>query len=56
MGRYLSTMRSLIGDRRAVTSLEYGIIAGVLGLELINIYKGFGGSLTALFVKIGSSI
>lgn len=47
---------SFRADRRAVTSLEYGIIAGVLGLTLIGIFTSFGGKLTALFHTIGTSI
>ena len=43
-------------DRRAVTALEYGIIAGVLGLALIGIFKGFGSTLSTLFSGIGKSI
>ncbi len=57
----LSLVRSfdfarLVRDRRAVTALEYGILAGVLGLVLINIFKSFGGKLSSLFATIGSSI
>jgi pilus assembly protein Flp/PilA len=43
-------------DRRAVTALEYGIIAGVLGLVLIAIFKSFGTRLSTLFTSIGNSI
>jgi Flp pilus assembly pilin Flp len=43
-------------DRRAVTALEYGIIAGVLGLVLIVVFQHFGTTLTALFGKIGSAV
>jgi Flp pilus assembly pilin Flp len=43
-------------DRRAVTALEYGIIAGVLGLALITIFQKFGSTLTSLFNTIGKSI
>jgi pilus assembly protein Flp/PilA len=43
-------------DRRAVTALEYGIIAGVLGLVLITIFKSFGTKLSTLFSSIGTSI
>ena len=46
----------LATDRRAVTALEYGIIAGVLGLVLIAIFKRFGNTLSALFGTISSSI
>ena len=49
-------IRRLIGDRRAVTALEYGIIAGVLGLVLISIFTTFGSKLSTLFSNIGKSI
>jgi Flp pilus assembly pilin Flp len=48
--------RRLVHDRRAVTALEYGILAGVLGLVLINIFRSFGTKLSSLFATIGSSI
>jgi Flp pilus assembly pilin Flp len=34
-------------DRNGVTALEYGILAGVLGLVLITIFAGLGGKLSA---------
>ena len=43
-------------DRRAVTALEYGIIASILGLVLVTIFKNFGSTLTSLFSKVGASI
>ena len=43
-------------DRRAVTALEYGIIASILGLVLVTIFKTFGTTLTTLFSHVGSSI
>jgi Flp pilus assembly pilin Flp len=46
----------LMNDRRAVTALEYGIIAGVLGLVLISIFSTFGSRLSSLFNTIGRSI
>jgi Flp pilus assembly pilin Flp len=49
-------LRRLAVDRKGVTALEYGIIAGVLGLVLIKIFQSFGSTLTTLFNKIGSSI
>jgi pilus assembly protein Flp/PilA len=54
--KVLLPFRALASDRRAVTALEYGIIAGVLGLVLINIFATFGTKLSSLFTKIGSSI
>ena len=56
MKAVVSKFVSLKNDKRAVTALEYGIIAGVLGLVLIGIFTSFGGQLSALFLKIGNSI
>jgi Flp pilus assembly pilin Flp len=44
------------GDRRAVTALEYGIIASILGLTLVTIFKSLGTTLTTLFSHVGTSI
>jgi Flp pilus assembly pilin Flp len=43
-------------DRRAVTALEYGIIASILGLVLVTIFKSLGTSLSTLFSHVGASI
>jgi Flp pilus assembly pilin Flp len=43
-------------ERRAVTALEYGIIADMLGLVLILIFKRFGATVSARFSSIGKSI
>ncbi len=52
----IKQFKMLSGDNRAVTALEYGIIAGVLGLVLIAIFQTFGSKLSGLFASIGSSI
>ncbi len=52
----IKMLNKLSRDRRAVTALEYGIIAGVLGLVLIAIFQTFGSKLSGLFATIGSSI
>jgi pilus assembly protein Flp/PilA len=46
----------LLRDSRAVTSLEYGILAGVLGLVLISMFHNLGSKLSTLFTNIGDSI
>ncbi len=43
-------------DRRAVTALEYGIIASILGLVLVSIFTSLGSTLKTLFNHVGSSI
>jgi pilus assembly protein Flp/PilA len=52
----LNTLAALRTDKRGVTALEYGIIAGVLGLVLITIFTGFGTSLEGLFTKIEKAL
>ncbi len=56
MTKLISKVVALKNDRKAVTALEYGIIAGVLGLVLITIFQNFGTTLTTLFTSIGSKI
>ncbi len=56
MSQMISKIVALKNDRRAVTALEYGIIAGVLGLVLITIFQTFGTTLSKLFSTIDSSI
>jgi pilus assembly protein Flp/PilA len=56
MNTLIAKMVALKTDRKAVTALEYGIIAGVLGLALIAIFRNFGTTLTTLFSNIGGSI
>jgi len=48
--------RDFVADRSGVTALEYGIIAGVLGLVLLLIFKNMGGTMTTLFNTIGRSV
>jgi len=47
---------SLVVDRKAVTALEYGIIASILGLVLVGIFTAFGKTLTTLFSHVATSI
>jgi Flp pilus assembly pilin Flp len=56
MTKMISKIVALKNDRKAVTALEYGIIAGVLGLTLIVIFTTFGTTLKTLFTNIGNSI
>ena len=56
MNALIVKIAALKNDRKAVTALEYGIIAGVLGLALIGIFNAFGSKLGSLFTTIGASI
>ena len=52
----MRAIRVIRADRRGVTALEYGIIASILGLVLVGIFKSFGSTLSHLFTAVGSSI
>jgi pilus assembly protein Flp/PilA len=56
MNKLIVKALALKHDDRGVTALEYGIIASILGLVLVTIFKGFGSTLSSLFNTIGSSI
>ena len=43
-------------DRKAVTALEYGIIASILGIVLVGIFRSFGTTLSGLFTTVGNTI
>ena len=56
MNKLIVRALSFKADRRAVTALEYGIIASILGLVLVTIFKSFGNQLSTLFNGVGNSI
>jgi pilus assembly protein Flp/PilA len=56
MSLYLLTWLQLKTDRRAVTALEYGLIAGVIVAVILLGFKGLANSLSTKFVAIGNSL
>jgi Flp pilus assembly pilin Flp len=46
----------LIADTRAVTALEYGIIASLLGLVLVSVFGGLATTLSMLFSHVSSAV
>ena len=56
MNGIVARLQDLPADRRAVTALEYGIIASILGLVLVTIFSNFGKTLSTLFSHVGASI
>ncbi len=56
MDKHTFVLRALGKDESAVTALEYGIIASILGLVLVGIFTSFGGTLTTLFSSVSTSI
>ncbi len=56
MHAYLRLWLALKTDRRAVTALEYGLIAALIGGVIIAGATTLGTDINALFVKIGGQI
>jgi Flp pilus assembly pilin Flp len=46
----------ILRDGRAVTALEYGIIAALVGLALLGIFSQFTAAVAALFGPVSNSI
>ncbi len=45
-----------VQDRRAVTALEYGIIASVLAFVIVAIFTNLGTPLSSIFANVGSKL
>jgi pilus assembly protein Flp/PilA len=56
MFKYIKTWASLRSDRRAVTALEYALIAAVLVATVVNGFTSLSDKVSTSFVKIGSHL
>jgi pilus assembly protein Flp/PilA len=56
MDKLVVKFLALKNDKKAVTALEYGIIASILGLALITIFGTLGSTLSKLFSNVDVSI
>ena len=56
MIRFMTGIRALKADRRAVTALEYGLIAGVIVTVITVGFMSMASALSASFVTIGGSL
>ncbi len=59
MRRYLAgfaALASLLRDRRAITALEYGLIASALAFVLIAAFTSLGTPLSTIFNNVGSKL
>jgi pilus assembly protein Flp/PilA len=56
MLEYLMTWMQLKTDRRAVTALEYGLIAGIIGVVIIAAFGLIGTGLTAKLGTISTAL
>ena len=56
MIEYLTTWMTLKSDRRAVTALEYGLIAGVLAVVVVTAFTTLSGGLNTAFTNISNQL
>ncbi len=56
MIEFIKTWLELKVDRRAVTALEYGLIAALIAVVIIGAVTAVGTKLTATFTTISKSI
>jgi pilus assembly protein Flp/PilA len=47
-----TSLMSLKSDRRGVTALEYGLIAGVMAVGLVAAFQGLGTKISAAFTAL----
>jgi pilus assembly protein Flp/PilA len=56
MMEYLNTWLALRADRRAVTALEYGVIAGVLAVVVVVAFTTLGTGLNNAFTNVSTQL
>jgi len=56
MIEYLKTWLELKVDRRAVTALEYGVIAGVLAVVVVTAFQTLGTGLNSAFNHVAAQL
>jgi pilus assembly protein Flp/PilA len=56
MFEYLKTWLALKTDRRAVTALEYGVIAGVLAVVVVTAFNTLGTGLNNAFTNVSNQL
>jgi pilus assembly protein Flp/PilA len=56
MTEYRIRLAALARDKRGITALEYGIVAGWLALVVILGFMHIGSSLSGVFSSVGSGL
>jgi pilus assembly protein Flp/PilA len=53
---YIKTLLDLKTDKRAVTALEYGLIAATIAAVVVGVFSTMGNSLNGTLTTIGNSL
>jgi Flp pilus assembly pilin Flp len=56
MIKFFADFRALVGDRKGVTALEYGLIAAAAATTLIIAVPGVFGALQGTFTRITNAL
>ena len=54
--RFIATVRQMLRDKRAVTALEYGLIASLIAVFIIGAIGTLGSNLSGVFNKVATAI
>ncbi len=54
--QYIRTALSLKMDKRAVTAIEYALIAALIAVVIITAVSTLGGNVSSTFTKVGNAI
>lgn len=54
--QYIRTALSLKMDKRAVTAIEYALIAALIAVVIITAVSTLGGNVSSTFAKVGNAI
>lgn len=49
-------LRSIIGNRKGATAIEYGLIAALIAVAAITAMQGVGSSLTSTFNNVSTAM
>lgn len=52
----VSTARALKSDKRGISALEYGLLAGLIAVVLIGVLTTFAKDLTGLFNQVSGDV
>jgi len=54
MSKFISAVKTLVDDESGITAIEYGLIAGLVGVAIIVGATALGSKLNTLFNDIGT--
>ncbi|CAO4167188.1 Flp family type IVb pilin [Methylorubrum populi] len=48
--------KRFIADESGATAIEYGLVAAMMGIAVVTVFKAFGSSLGSAFGTIGTAL